>query len=181
MRARIFKKIAVKTRYAAKLTGDNTPAMIYTKEIVPGDQVKNCSRPPGGFGGENMSQDQHVPNHLQDYRESKFQALEVVEDQDLTHVHNGSRVVVRRNLCPIMYFLRKKALMRPLVSRTRIHSMLILRKRNAGKRVNKLGIRYQGFGGKASSHRPEYQKQAANSIFAGMPCAVNILHCINPP
>lgn len=149
-------------------TGDNTPAIIHTR-IVSGDRVK-ITVAPKGFGSENMSGVRMLTPA--DGREGVIRAV-------LDIVENASG-----NPCPPMVIgvgiggdfeacalLSKKALCRSLAERNpdpyykELEDELL-------KRVNKLGIGPQGFGGKTTALGLNIE--VAPTHIAGLPVAVNI-------
>lgn len=149
-------------------TGDNTPAIIHTR-IVSGDRVK-ITVAPKGFGSENMSGVRMLTPA--DGREGVIRAV-----LDIVEKASG-------NPCPPMVIgvgiggdfeacalLSKKALCRSLAERNsdpyykELEDELL-------KRVNKLGIGPQGFGGKTTALGLNIE--VATTHIAGLPVAVNI-------
>lgn len=149
-------------------TGDNTPAIIHTR-IVSGDRVK-ITVAPKGFGSENMSGVRMLTPA--DGREGVIRAV-----LDIVEKASG-------NPCPPMVIgvgiggdfeacalLSKKALCRSLAERNsdpyykELEDELL-------KRVNKLGIGPQGFGGKTTALGLNIE--VAPTHIAGLPVAVNI-------
>ena len=149
-------------------TGDNTPAIIHTR-IVSGDRVK-ITVAPKGVGSENMSGVRMLTPA--DGREGVIRAV-----LDIVEKASG-------NPCPPMVIgvgiggdfeacalLSKKALCRSLAERNsdpyykELEDELL-------KRVNKLGIGPQGFGGKTTALGLNIE--VAPTHIAGLPVAVNI-------
>lgn len=154
-------------------TADNTPAALHT-EIVDGDKIK-ISFLAKGFGSENMSK-----LYMLTPSQGKEGIIEAVVN---TVKEAGSRP------CPPVYvgvgigsnfdgcaYLAKKALLRdigehnPRGEVAEIESEIL-------KRVNKLHIGCQGFGGDITALGVSCE--VAPTHIAGLPVAVNIqCHCI---
>lgn len=163
-----LRKSVVKDPVRRGNTGDNTPAMLYT-EIVPGSELK-ITVGPKGFGSENMSQ-------IRMFKPSA--GLQGIKDFILEVVETAGP-----NPCPPMVvgvgiggtfdkaaLLAKKALMRPLDSANEDPYYAELEVEML-KKVNKLGIGPQGFGGKTTAIGLNIETLPTH--IAGMPCAVNI-------
>ena len=149
-------------------TGDNTPAMLYTR-LVPGDRVE-ITVAPKGFGSENMSA-------LKMLRPSD--GVEGVVDFVVQTVANAGA-----NPCPPIVvgvgiggtfdkaaYLAKKALLRPLDSS---HPEEFYRQleQTLLEKINALGIGPQGFGGRTTALKVNIEKMPTH--IAGLPVAVNI-------
>ena len=149
-------------------TGDNTPAMLYTR-IVPGERVK-ITLCPKGFGSENMSAIRMLKPSA---------GRQGIEDFILETVEAAGP-----NPCPPMVigvglggtfdkaaYLAKMALLRPLDQPNpdpyyaEMEAALL-------KKVNALGIGPQGFGGHTTALGLNIEVLPTH--IAGMPCAVNI-------
>lgn len=149
-------------------TGDNTPAIIYTK-IVSGDRIK-LNVAPKGFGSENMSR-----LRMFNPTASKEDVAEFVLD---TVLEAGS------NACPPMVigvgiggnfeycaYLAKKALCRP-VSQKNTQQYYAKMESELLHSINCLDIGPQGFGGKTTAFSVAIE--TAPTHIAGLPVAVNI-------
>ncbi len=149
-------------------TGDNTPAMLYTR-IVPGRQVK-ITLAPKGFGSENMSA-------IRMFKPSA--GLAGIKDFILETVRAAGP-----NPCPPMVIgvgiggtfdkaalLAKEALLRPLGQHNPDPFYADLEQEMLDK-VNALGIGPQGFGGRTTALGLHIETLPTH--IAGMPCAINI-------
>lgn len=163
-----LRKSVVKDPVRRGNTGDNTPAMLYT-EIVPGEQIK-VTVGPKGFGSENMSA-------IRMFKPSA--GIEGIKDFILETVETAGP-----NPCPPMVvgvgiggtfdkcaLLAKKALMRSTDERNPDPYYADLEAEML-KKINKLGIGPQGFGGKTTALALNIETMPTH--IAGMPCAVNI-------
>ena len=163
-----LRKSVVKDPVRRGNTGDNTPAMLYT-EIVPGEQIK-VTVGPKGFGSENMSA-------IRMFKPSA--GIEGIKDFILETVETAGP-----NPCPPMVvgvgiggtfdkcaLLAKKALMRSTDERNPDPYYADLEAEML-KKINKLGIGPQGFGGKTTALALNIGTMPTH--IAGMPCAVNI-------
>lgn len=163
-----LRKSVVKDPVRRGNTGDNTPAMLYT-EIVPGERIK-ITVGPKGFGSENMSA-------IRMFKPSA--GLQGIKDFILETVEAAGP-----NPCPPMVvgvgiggtfdkaaLLAKKALMRPVDSENPDPFYADLEKEMLEK-INELGIRYQGFGGRTTAIGLNIETMPTH--IAGMPCAINI-------
>lgn len=149
-------------------TGDNTPAVLYT-DIVSGDEIK-ITVAPKGFGSENMSRIKML---------KPSDGLEGVKNFILNVVEEAGP-----NPCPPIVvgvgiggtfdkvaLLAKKALLRPADCRNSQPFYCELEKEMLRK-INKLGIGPQGFGGKTTALAVNIETMPTH--IAGLPCAVNI-------
>ena len=149
-------------------TGDNTPAVLYTK-LVPGEQVK-ITVGPKGFGSENMSAIRML---------KPSQGLEGVRAFVLETVEQAGP-----NPCPPMVvgvgiggtfdraaLMAKEALMRPVDSShpDPFYAKLEVELLDA---INALGVGPQGFGGRTTALGVNIETMPTH--IAGLPCAVNI-------
>ncbi len=151
-----------------KNTGDNTPAVIYTR-IVPGEKVKITFAPKGG-GAENMSEVRMM---------TAAQGIEGVKDFVVDRVKRSGG-----NPCPPVVvgvglggsfercaMLAKEALLRPIGTPNPEPAYDEV-ERELLKRVNDLGIGPQGLGGRTTALA--VQIKAVPCHIASMPVAVNI-------
>ena len=151
-----------------KNTGDNTPAIIYTK-LVAGDKLTITIAPKGG-GSENMSGVKML---------KPAQGVEGVKDFVLETVEKAGP-----NPCPPIVvgvgiggtmdkaaLLAKQALLRPLNEYHNDPSIAALEKELLEK-INKLGIGPQGLGGRTTALAVNVEIYAAH--IASLPVAVNI-------
>lgn len=149
-------------------SNNNTPAVIHTK-IVDGDEVKIMVAPKG-FGSENMSA-------------LKMMTPSTTKDEIIDYIvdvvsKSGS------NPCPPIVvgvgiggdfeksaYLAKKALCRPVSVRNpkKLYADMEM---ELLKRINKLGIGPQGFGGTCTALAVNVEQ--APTHIAGLPVAVNI-------
>ena len=149
-------------------TGDNTPAVIYTR-IVSGDRVK-IDVCPKGFGSENMS------------ALKMFTPSASIDDIIDFVVKSASEA--GSNPCPPMVigvgiggnfeycaYLAKKALCRDVSVRNpkKLYAGL---EKSMLEKINLLGIGPQGFGGKITALCVNIEE--APTHIAGLPVAVNI-------
>ncbi len=158
----------VKDPFMRENTGDNTPAIIYTK-IVKGDAMK-LTVAPKGFGSENMSK-----LKMFNPTAGKEDVAEFILD---TVLKAGS------NACPPMVigigiggnfeycaYLAKKALCRP-VSEKNTQADYAQMESELLQRINCLDIGPQGFGGETTAFSVAIE--VAPTHIAGLPVAVNI-------
>ena len=149
-------------------TGDNTPALIYTR-LVPGDRV-TLTAAPKGFGSENMSRQVMLTPAADENT-----ILDFIAD---TVRRAGS------NPCPPMVvgvgiggdfeysaFLAKKALCRPVGAKN-ADPFYAEMEQKALARLNALGIGAQGFGGDCTALAVQIETYPTH--IAGLPVAVNI-------
>ena len=149
-------------------TGDNTPAVLYTR-IVPGDKIK-ITVAPKGFGSENMS------------RIKMF--TPAAGESDITDFVVSVVEKAGGNPCPPMVLgvgiggtfeqcalLAKKALCRPVSERNPKPLYENLEKIMLEK-INALNIGPQGFGGKTTALAVNIE--TAPTHIAGLPVAVNV-------
>ena len=163
-----LRKSVVKDPVRRGNTGDNTPAMIYT-EIVPGDKVK-ITVGPKGFGSENMSMIRMFKPSagLQGIKDFILEVVETAGPNPCPPMVVGVGIGGTFDKCAL---LAKKALMRPLDSHNPDPFYADLEDEML-KKVNKLGIGPQGFGGKTTAIGLNIETMPTH--IAGMPCAVNI-------
>lgn len=158
----------VKDPFVRENTGDNTPAIIYTK-IVNGNNIK-FTVAPKGFGSENMSK-------LKMFNPTA--SKEDVADFVLTTVLEAGS-----NACPPMVvgvgiggnfeycaYLAKKALCRP-VSQKNTQPYYAQMESELLQGINCLNVGPQGFGGKTTAFAVAIE--TAPTHIAGLPVAVNI-------
>ncbi|HEY8499259.1 MAG TPA: fumarate hydratase [Clostridia bacterium] len=149
-------------------TGDNTPAVIHT-EIVDGDGLK-IDVAPKGFGSENMSAVSML---------KPSDGVDGVADFVLKTVSEAGA-----NPCPPIIvgvgiggtmeksaLLAKKALLRPLHSRSTDHHIAEL-ERDLLFKINKLGTGPAGIGGTTTALAVNIETYPTH--IAGLPVAVNI-------
>ena len=163
-----LRKSVVKDPLRRVNTGDNTPAMLYTK-IVPGDALE-VTVAPKGFGSENMSR-------LAMLKPSD--GVEGVKAFILKTVEEAGP-----NPCPPVIvgvgiggtfdkaaYLAKKALMRSTDEHHADPFYADLEKELL-ERINALGVGPQGFGGKTTALAVNIECMPTH--IAGLPVAVNI-------
>ena len=151
-----------------KNTGDNTPAIIYTR-IVPGDRVKITFAPKGG-GAENMSEVRMM---------TAADGIEGVKDFVVDRVSRSGG-----NPCPPIVvgvgiggsfercaMLAKEALMRPIGEPNPDPDFDEVEKELL-RRVNNLGIGPQGLGGRTTALAVHIRTVPCH--IASMPVAVNV-------
>ncbi len=149
-------------------TGDNTPAVIYTR-IVEGDRVK-ITVAPKGFGSENMSC-------------LKMFTPSATREDIIDFVVDAARRA-GSNPCPPMVLgigiggtfeqcalLAKTALCRS-VSEPNADEYYFSMEREILERVNALGIGPQGFGGETTALSVAIEARPTH--IAGLPVAVNV-------
>jgi len=151
-----------------KNTGDNTPAIIYTR-IVPGDRVRITFAPKGG-GAENMSEVRMM---------TAADGIEGVKDFVVDRVSRSGG-----NPCPPIVvgvgiggsfercaMLAKEALMRPIGEPNPDPEFDEVEKELL-RRVNNLGIGPQGLGGRTTALAVHIRTVPCH--IASMPVAVNV-------
>jgi fumarate hydratase subunit alpha len=151
-----------------KNTGDNTPAVIYTR-IVPGDKIKLSVVPKGG-GAENMSRIAMLkPADGEDgVKDFVVETVRVASANPCPPVVVGVGIGGTFELCALN---AKKALMREVGSRhedefyARMEDELL-------ERINKLGIGPQGLGGNVTALDVNIEVAACH--IASLPVAVNL-------
>lgn len=149
-------------------TGDNTPALIYTR-IVPGDRI-TLTAAPKGFGSENMSR--------------LVMLTPAANEQTIIDFVADTVKKAGSNPCPPIVvgvgiggdfeyaaFLAKKALCRPVEDRNADPFYADLESRMLSA-VNSLGVGPQGFGGDCTALAVNIETYATH--IAGLPVAVNI-------
>lgn len=163
-----LRKSVVKDPIDRVNTGDNTPAVIYY-DIVKGNQIK-ITVVPKGFGSENMSKIKML---------KPAEGIGGIKDFIIKTVEEAGP-----NPCPPMIigvgiggtfdkaaFLAKKALMRPIDDRSKDKKYAELEEELL-KKINKLGIGPQGFGGSTTALGLNIETYPTH--IAGLPVAVNI-------
>lgn len=163
-----FRCSVVKDPVLRGNTGDNTPAIIYTK-IVKGDKIK-ITAAPKGFGSENMS------------RLKMF--TPAATEQNIIDFVTETVKLAGSNPCPPIVvgvgiggdfeysaFLSKKALCRDVSIRNESDYYAALEEKMLSA-VNKLNIGAQGFGGDITALAVNIETYPTH--IAGLPVAVNI-------
>lgn len=163
-----FRCSVVKDPVLRGNTGDNTPAIIYTK-IVKGDKIA-ITAAPKGFGSENMSR-------LKMFTPS-------ASEQDIIDFVTETVNIAGSNPCPPVVvgvgiggdfeysaFLAKKALCRDVNIRNENGYYAELEEKMLSA-VNKLNIGAQGFGGDITALAVNIETYPTH--IAGLPVAVNI-------
>lgn len=163
-----FRCSVVKDPIRRGNTGDNTPAILYTR-IVPGDRVA-ITAAPKGFGSENMSRQIMLTPAAN-------------EDTIVSFVTDTVRLAGSNPCPPIVVgvgiggdfeysaFLAKKALCRSVDSRNPDPFYAGLENRML-ESINSLGIGSQGFGGDVTALAVNIETYPTH--IAGLPVAVNI-------
>jgi fumarate hydratase subunit alpha len=154
--------------FTRKNTGDNTPAIIHL-EIVPGETIKIIAAPKGG-GSENMSRVMMLTPSV---------GLEGIKEFVVQRVKEAGA-----NPCPPIIvgvgiggtfeqaaLIAKKALLRPLGSINPDAEAAALEE-DLLKRINKLGIGPQGYGGRTTALAVHVHMMPCH--IASLPAAVNI-------
>ncbi len=149
-------------------TGDNTPAVIYTR-IVPGDTVR-LTVEPKGFGSENMS--------------TLRMFTPAATEEDIIAFVRETAEKAGSNPCPPMILgvgiggtmdkaavMAKHALTRPLDMRNSDPRYAALEERMLAA-VNSTGIGAQGFGGEITALAVRIETYPTH--IAGLPVAVNV-------
>ena len=149
-------------------TGDNTPAVVYTK-IVPGEKV-TVTVCPKGFGSENMSK-------LRMFTPS-------AKPEDIVDFVTETVKTAGGNPCPPVVvgvglggtfdyaaFLAKKALARDVSIRNPDQRYAAL-EQTMLEHINATGVGPQGFGGRTTALAVNIETYPTH--IAGLPCAVNI-------
>lgn len=149
-------------------TGDNTPAVIHTR-IVAGDKL-TLTAAPKGFGSENMSaMRMFLPSDTQEAVEDF-----IVETVSRAGSNPCPPVVVGVGLggtIEMAALLSKRALTRNTDTRSDDPYYADMEKRVLRK-INKLGIGPQGFGGKCTAVAVNIETYPTH--IAGLPCVVNM-------
>jgi fumarate hydratase subunit alpha len=154
--------------FTRKNTGDNTPAIIHL-EIVPGEAIKIIAAPKGG-GSENMSRVMMLTPSV---------GLEGVKEFIVQRVKEAGA-----NPCPPIVvgvgiggtfeqaaLIAKKALLRPIGS-TNPDAEAAAIEEDLLRRINKLGIGPQGYGGRTTALAVHVHMIPCH--IASLPVAVNI-------
>ena len=163
-----LRKSVVKDPVRRGNTGDNTPAMLYT-EIVPGEQIK-VTVGPKGFGSENMSAIRMFKPSagIEGNKDFILETVETAGPNPCPPMVVGVGIGGTFDKCAL---LAKKALMRSTDERNPDPYYADLEAEML-KKINKLGIGPQGFGGKTTALALNIETMPTH--IAGMPCAVNI-------
>lgn len=163
-----LRKSVVKDPLHRENTNDNTPAMIYT-EIVPGEQVKVLVAAKG-FGSENMSMIQMLkPSQgLQGIKDFVLKVVELAGPNPCPPIVVGIGIGGTFDKAAL---IAKKALMRP-IDIAHPDPFYAELEEELLKRINKLGIGPQGFGGRTTAIGVNIETLPTH--IAGLPCAVNI-------
>jgi fumarate hydratase subunit alpha len=149
-------------------TGDNTPAVVYTK-IVPGDQIR-ITIVPKGFGSENMSRLIMLTPAQGLEAVKKF----VLETVDRAGANPCPPVVVGVGIGGTMEMaalLSKQALIRKVGS---VNLDLVISDLEADllRQINNLGIGPEGLGGRCTALAVHVNTYPTH--IAGLPVAVNL-------
>ncbi|NLP47606.1 MAG: fumarate hydratase [Clostridiales bacterium] len=149
-------------------TGDNTPALIYTK-IVPGDKLK-ITVAPKGFGSENKSRLKMLnpSDGKAEIAQFVIETVELAGSSACPPFVIGVGIGGNFEYCA---FLAKKALCRPLDQKNS-DDFYANFEEELLERVNKLNIGPQGFGGSTTALALAVEQ--APTHIAGLPLAVNI-------
>ncbi|MDQ7093884.1 fumarate hydratase [Desulfosporosinus sp. PR] len=163
-----LRKSVVKDPFDRVNTGDNTPAIIHY-EIVPGDTLHLVAAPKG-FGSENMG-----GLKMCKPSEGLEGAMQfVVDTVDRAGGNPCPPIIVGVGVGGTMEkatFLAKKALLRE-VGRPNQEERLAKIEEELLRRINRLGIGPQGFGGLTTALAVNLEVYPTH--IAGMPVAVNI-------
>ncbi len=163
-----LRKSIVKDPLRRVNTGDNTPAYIHY-EIVPGDKLK-ITVAPKGFGSENMSQVKMLPPSAGEDGVKDF----VVEVCSSAGANPCPPIVVGVGIGGTFdkaALMAKKSLLVPAGSHNDDPYYADMEEELL-KRINRLGIGPQGFGGRTTALAVHIT--AAPTHIAGLPVAVNI-------
>ncbi|WP_424243930.1 fumarate hydratase subunit alpha [Elusimicrobium posterum] len=151
-----------------KNTGDNTPAVVHIS-LVKGDKLK-ITLLPKGAGAENMSRLKMLTPSagLDGIKDLVLQTVKEADSNPCPPVVVGVGIGGDFEYCAI---LAKKALMRPLGQKNKDKRYAALEEELL-KKVNKLGIGPQGFGGKTTAFAVNIEFAPCHT--ASLPVAVNI-------
>ena len=149
-------------------TGDNTPAMLYTR-LVPGNQVK-ITVAPKGFGSENMSRIAMLKpsDGLAGVKAFVLDTVEQAGPNPCPPIVVGVGIGGTFDKCAL---LAKQALLREIGSHHPKAFYAALEEELLEK-INDTGIGPQGFGGKTTALAVHIETLPTH--IAGLPCAVNI-------
>lgn len=163
-----FRCSVVKDPIRRGNTGDNTPAILYTR-IVPGDRV-TITAAPKGFGSENMSR--------------QIMLTPAANEDTIVDFVTDTVGKAGSNPCPPIVvgvgiggdfeysaFLAKKALCRS-VDRRNADPYYADLERRILESINTLGIGSQGFGGDVTALAVNIETYPTH--IAGLPVAVNV-------
>lgn len=149
-------------------TNDNTPAVIHTR-LVEGDKIK-LNVAPKGFGSENMSA---VKMFLPSVGQESIEEF-IVDTVSRAGSNPCPPIVIGVGLggtleqCAI---IAKRALSRPIDTRHPDEYYADMERRIL-KKINKLGIGPQGFGGTTTALAVNIEVYGTH--IAGLPCVVNV-------
>ncbi|MBQ6702269.1 MAG: fumarate hydratase [Clostridia bacterium] len=162
------KSVVNEPIFERKNTGDNTPAILYTR-IVAGDKVK-LTVAPKGFGSENMSAiKMFTPSAKQeDIINFVCDTVKNAGGNPCPPILVGVGIGGTFDRCA---YLAKKALTRPVSERNADPRYADLENRML-EAINKLGIGPQGFGGDTTAFAVNIEYGSTH--IAGLPVAVNI-------
>ena len=149
-------------------TGDNTPAVLYTR-LVPGEQVR-LTVAPKGFGSENMSRIQMLKpaDGVEGFKKFVLETVTLAGSNPCPPIVLG--IGVGGSFDKVAY-LAKKALLRPLdVPNPDPYYAALEQELLAA--VNETGIGPQGFGGKTTCLGLAIEQMPTH--VAGLPVAVNV-------
>lgn len=154
--------------FERKNTGDNTPAVIYTR-LTSGDKIK-LTAAPKGFGSENMSAlRMFTPSATRDdIIAFVAETVKTAGSNPCPPILIGVGIGGTFDSCAV---LAKRALVRP-VSLRNIHPGYAALESDILETVNALGIGPQGFGGNVTSLAVNVEYMPTH--IAGLPVAVNI-------
>jgi fumarate hydratase subunit alpha len=149
-------------------TGDNTPAVIYTR-LTAGDKIK-LTAAPKGFGSENMSASRMFnPTDTQDTIENWItEVVKAAGSKPCPPIIIGAALGGTLDSCAVA---AKKALLRP-IDTPNPDELYAGMERSVLRKVNALNIGAQGFGGRATAIGVNID--ALPTHIAGLPAAVNI-------
>lgn len=151
-----------------KNTGDNTPAVIYTK-IVPGDKIK-IQVLPKGAGSENMGALKMLKpaEGLEGIKDFVIQSVTQAGGNPCPPVIVGIGIGGTMDKCSL---LAKEALARP-VGQPNSNPEYAAIEQELLEKINKLGIGPQGFGGKVTALAVHIETYPTH--IATMPVSVNL-------
>ena len=149
-------------------TGDNTPAVLYTR-LVPGEQVR-LTVAPKGFGSENMSRIAMLKPSDGEEGVKRFvvDAVRAAGPNPCPPIVVGVGIGGTFEGCAL---LAKRALLRSVGSRHPDEYYAAM-ERELLQKINALGIGPQGFGGKTTALHLAIETFPTH--IAGLPVAVNI-------
>lgn len=163
-----LRKSVVKDPLRRENTGDNTPAVIYTR-LVAGDKIK-LTVAPKGFGSENMSASKmFLPSNTAEDVENFI--VDVVKTAGARPCPPVVLGVGLGGTLEQAALTAKQALLRPADTRNPDPFYGEMEMRTLEK-VNALGIGAQGFGGRYTALAVNIEARPTH--IAGMPCVVNM-------